>query len=48
MRILAYDPYLSPEVQSSFRSWVEFCDLETLFRTSDVISLHIPLLPVEA
>ena len=45
MRILAHDPYLSPEAQNSFKSWVDFCDLETLFRTSDVISLHIPLLP---
>lgn len=45
MRILAYDPYLPPEVQNNLRSWVEFCDLETLFKTSDVISLHIPLLP---
>jgi D-3-phosphoglycerate dehydrogenase / 2-oxoglutarate reductase len=31
--------------QNNLKSWVEFCDLETLFKTSDVISLHIPLLP---
>ncbi len=42
MRILAYDPYLTAEVQASFRSWVVFCDMERLFRESDVISLHIP------
>jgi len=42
MRILTHDPYLTPEAQSSFRSWVEFCDMERLFRESDVISLHIP------
>ena len=45
MRILANDPYLTIEAQAPFKSWVEFCDMETLFRKSDVISLHIPLLP---
>ncbi|HSB06015.1 MAG TPA: hydroxyacid dehydrogenase [Thermodesulfobacteriota bacterium] len=45
MHILAYDPYLPPEVQNSFESWVEFCELEKLFKTSDIISLHIPLSP---
>jgi D-3-phosphoglycerate dehydrogenase len=45
MRILAHDPYLTPEAQSPFRSWVEFCDRERLFRESDVISLHIPFSP---
>jgi D-3-phosphoglycerate dehydrogenase len=42
MRILANDPYLPPEAQRSFRNWVEFCDVERLFRESDVISLHLP------
>jgi D-3-phosphoglycerate dehydrogenase len=46
MRILAYDPYLPPEIQNQFKGWVEFCDLERLFKSSDVISLHIPLSPV--
>ncbi|OGP90495.1 MAG: hypothetical protein A2156_05605 [Deltaproteobacteria bacterium RBG_16_48_10] len=45
MHILAYDPYLPPEVQSSLKSWVDFCDLEKLFKASDIISLHIPLSP---
>ena len=43
MRILAYDPYLPQEVQDLFKGWVEFCDLDRLLKTSDVISLHIPL-----
>ena len=43
MRILAYDPYLPPEIQNSLKSWVEFCDLERLLRESDVVSLHLPL-----
>jgi D-3-phosphoglycerate dehydrogenase len=42
MRILAHDPYLTPEAQAAFESWVEFCEMERLFRESDVISLHIP------
>jgi D-3-phosphoglycerate dehydrogenase len=45
MRILAHDPYLTPEAQSCCSSWVEFCDMERLFRESDVISLHIPFSP---
>ena len=45
MHILAHDPYLPPEVQNHFKSWVEFCELERLLKTSDVISLHIPLSP---
>jgi D-3-phosphoglycerate dehydrogenase len=42
MRILAHDPYLTPQARASFGSWVEFCEMERLFRESDVISLHIP------
>lgn len=45
MRILANDPYLTMEAQAPLKSWIEFCDMKTLFRESDVISLHIPLLP---
>jgi len=45
MRILAFDPYLPPAVQNQFKSWVEFCDLERLFKTSDIVSLHLPLSP---
>jgi len=43
MHILAYDPYLPQDVQGLFKGWVEFCDLERLLKTSDVVSLHIPL-----
>lgn len=45
MRILGHDPYLTAEAKAVFRGWVEFCDMEKLFRESDVVSLHIPLLP---
>ncbi|RPJ05618.1 MAG: hydroxyacid dehydrogenase [Deltaproteobacteria bacterium] len=45
MHILAYDPYLPPEVRNNFTSWVEFCDLERLFKTSDIVSLHLPFSP---
>ena len=44
-RVLAYDPYLPSEVQNELKSWVEFCDLEKLLRTSDIVSLHTPLSP---
>jgi D-3-phosphoglycerate dehydrogenase len=45
MNILGYDPYLKSEVMATFQGWVDFCDMERLFRNSDVISIHIPLLP---
>jgi D-3-phosphoglycerate dehydrogenase len=45
LRILAHDPYLTPETRLAYEKWVEFCDMERLFRESDVISLHIPFSP---
>ena len=45
MSILGHDPYLTSEAKAIFQGWVEFCDMERLFRESDVISIHIPLLP---
>jgi len=45
MRVLAYDPYLPVEIQEKYKGRVEFCDMERVFRESDVISLHIPLSP---
>jgi D-3-phosphoglycerate dehydrogenase len=45
MHILGYDPYLTSEAKTLLQSWVEYCDMEKLFRQSDVISLHLPLLP---
>jgi D-3-phosphoglycerate dehydrogenase len=45
MRVLSHDPYLTPEAQAAFQGWVEFCDLERLFRESDIVSLHLPLSP---
>jgi len=45
LRILAHDPYLTPEARVAFEKWVEFCDMERLFKESDIISLHIPFSP---
>jgi D-3-phosphoglycerate dehydrogenase len=45
MHILGHDPYLTLASKTALQDWVEFCDMERLFRESDVVSLHIPLLP---
>jgi D-3-phosphoglycerate dehydrogenase len=45
MAVLGYDPYLPIEAQQRLQDRVRFCEMEELFRESDVISLHIPLLP---
>jgi D-3-phosphoglycerate dehydrogenase len=45
MHILAYDPYVAPETKAAVKAWVEFCDLERLFREAEVISLHVPFSP---
>jgi D-3-phosphoglycerate dehydrogenase len=45
MSILGHDPYLTPEAKDLLQRWVEFSDMERLFRESDIISIHIPLLP---
>jgi D-3-phosphoglycerate dehydrogenase len=44
MHILGYDPYLTPEAKAALELRVHFCEMETLFRESEIISLHIPLL----
>ena len=41
MRALAYDPYPSADWAKERR--VEYVDLETLLRESDVVTLHLPL-----
>ncbi len=41
MQILAYDPFITPEMAA--RHSVKLVDLETLLRTSDFISIHVPL-----
>lgn len=38
--ILAYDPYVT---QSDVPDTVQFCDLETLLRASDLVSIHVSL-----
>jgi len=40
-KIIAYDPYVSPEVGKTYG--VELIDLDTLLKESDVISIHAPL-----
>lgn len=42
MRLLAFDPWPSPQV---LELGAEYVDIKTLFRESDVISLHCPLTP---
>jgi len=41
MRVLAYDPFISPE--SAEKLGVELVSLDDLWRGADVISLHVPL-----
>lgn len=45
LRILAHDPHLTPEARHAFERWVEFCNMEKLFKESDIISFHIPFSP---
>lgn len=42
MIVLAYDPFLPDSVKAK-HDWVEFVDMDTLFRQADVLSVHIPL-----
>ncbi len=42
VRVLAYDPFVTEECARDLR--VELVSLEALFQTSDVVSLHTPLL----
>jgi len=42
-RVLAYDPYLTPEAAAELG--VAACDLPGLFARSDVVSVHTPWLP---
>ena len=43
-RVLAYDPVQSgPSAANASGSSAEFCDLNTLYELSDIISLHCPL-----
>jgi D-3-phosphoglycerate dehydrogenase/(S)-sulfolactate dehydrogenase len=41
MRVVAYDPFLSPEAAAKLGA--ALVDLETLWREADVVSLHVPL-----
>jgi len=41
MRVVAYDPFISPEAAAKLGA--ELVDLDTLWTTADVVSLHVPL-----
>jgi D-3-phosphoglycerate dehydrogenase / 2-oxoglutarate reductase len=41
MRVVAYDPFISPEAAAKLG--VALVDLDTLWREADVVSLHVPL-----
>ncbi len=43
VKLLAHDPYLAPEQAAEWG--VELVSLEELFSRSDVVSVHLPLLP---
>jgi D-3-phosphoglycerate dehydrogenase len=45
MAVLGHDPYLTPASKATLQDWVQFCEPEKLLRESDIISLHLPLLP---
>ncbi len=42
-RILAYDKF--PDSNIALNKAIQYTDLDTLFRNSDIISLHVPLTP---
>ncbi len=41
MRVIAYDPFISPEAAAKMGA--ELVELEALWREADVVSLHVPL-----
>lgn len=43
MRVLAQDPY--PDMTAAAQLGYEYVDLDTLYKNSDIISLHCPLTP---
>lgn len=43
MRVLAYDPYVTPEQAAQMGA--SLTDLENVIRQSDVVSLHVPVIP---
>ena len=44
IKVIAHDPFAKPEIFKAAN--VESVDLDTLFKTSDYVSVHAPLLPV--
>lgn len=45
MNIIGYDPYLSDYAKKNLPQNTEITDLENIYKKSDYITLHVPLLP---
>jgi D-3-phosphoglycerate dehydrogenase len=45
LRIIGYDPYLTKNHFSVTETHAEFVDMDTLFKQSDFITIHVPLTP---
>ena len=45
LNVIAYDPFITQEQADSMGLNVKMCSLDELFKESDVVSLHTPLLP---
>lgn len=43
MEILAYDPYMPKEAVEA--TGAEYVDLDTMLSQSDIVSIHLPVLP---
>lgn len=44
LNVIAFDPFVSQEKADSLGLKVKMCSLEEVFKESDVVSLHTPLL----
>ncbi len=44
MTVCGYDPYLSEKAKNTLDSTVTVTDLDTIFTTADIITVHVPLL----
>ncbi len=42
MKVIAYDPFISPE--RAAKMGVELVDLDDLFRRADIVTIHVPLM----
>ena len=42
MKVLAFDPYVT-ELPGEFSAYVALCDFDSVLRSCDIVSLHVPL-----